>query len=108
VARGRNRLPQPAAFIRHETEALPPYCLGHIGYSVVPWKRRRGYATQALREILLDAEALGLRYVEITSRPENVPSRRVIEANGGVLNEEFVTPAAVGGHVEVRYRVPVL
>src|SRR5262245_44179604 len=21
------------------TEALPPYCLGHIGYAVVPWKR---------------------------------------------------------------------
>jgi len=30
------------------TEALPPHCLGHICYSVVPWKRRRGYATQAL------------------------------------------------------------
>ena len=24
------------------TAALPPYCLGHVGYSVVPWKRRRG------------------------------------------------------------------
>ena len=22
------------------TEALPPHCLGHIGYAVVPWKRR--------------------------------------------------------------------
>ena len=22
---------------------LLPTCLGHIGYSVVPWKRRRGY-----------------------------------------------------------------
>src|SRR5260370_1107296 len=27
------------------TEALPPYCLGHIGYAVVPWKQGRGYAT---------------------------------------------------------------
>jgi predicted acetyltransferase len=51
---------------------------------------------------------VGLRYVEIASRPENVPSRRVIEANGGMLYEELVTPAAVGGHVEVRYRVPVV
>jgi predicted acetyltransferase len=65
------------------TEALPPYCLGHIGYAVVPWKRRRGYATQALREILHDAGAEGLRYVEITTSPDNVPSRRVIERNGG-------------------------
>jgi RimJ/RimL family protein N-acetyltransferase len=90
------------------TEALPPYCLGHIGYSVVPWKKRRGYATQAVREVLHDAKAQGLRYVEITTRPDNLASRRVIEANGGVLYEEFVTPAAVGGHVEVRYRVAVL
>src|SRR4030095_14480556 len=25
------------------TTELPPYCLGHVGYSVVPWKRRLGY-----------------------------------------------------------------
>src|ERR1044072_6698351 len=34
------------------TEALPPYCLGHIGYAVVPWKRGRGSATRALGEML--------------------------------------------------------
>jgi predicted acetyltransferase len=89
------------------TEALPAYCLGHIGYSVVPWKRRQGYATQALRELLRDAKAEGLRYVEITTRPDNLPSRRVIEANGGVFQAEFTTPAALGGHLEVRYRVYV-
>jgi predicted acetyltransferase len=87
------------------TEALPPYCLGHIGYAVVPWKRRRGYATQALREVLKDATAEGLRYVDITASPDNLPSQRVIEANGGVFLEEFTTPAALGGHREVRYRV---
>ena len=30
------------------TNELPAYCLGHIGFSVVPWKRRKGYATRAL------------------------------------------------------------
>jgi predicted acetyltransferase len=89
------------------TEALPPYCLGHIGYTVVPWKQRRGYATRALREMLQDASVEGLRYVEITTDPNNVPSQRVIERNGGVLFEEFVAPAAYGGTRKLRYRVQI-
>jgi predicted acetyltransferase len=88
------------------TEALPPHCLGHIGYSVVPWKQRRGYATRALRGMLRGAGAEGLRYVEITA-PDGVASRRVVESAGGVLVEEFVTPAALGGKHELRYRVRV-
>ena len=87
------------------TEALPPTCLGHIGYAVVPWKRGRGYATRALRELLAEVNAVGLKYVEITTKPENVASRRVIEANGGVLVEEFTAPAALGGSRHARYRV---
>lgn len=89
------------------TEALPTYCLGHIGYAVVPWKRGRGYATRALAEVLPDARTRGLRYVEITTAPDNEASRRVIEANGGVFVEEFVTPPALGGRRHLRYRVSV-
>jgi predicted acetyltransferase len=89
------------------TEALPPHCLGHIGYAVVPWKQGRGYATHALREVLEEARAEGLRYVEITTDPDNLPSQRVIERNGGVLFEEFVAPAALGGTRKLRYRVPM-
>jgi predicted acetyltransferase len=87
------------------TEALPPTCLGHIGYSVVPWKRRRGYATAALAEMLVTFAAEGLRYAEITTDPENIPSQRVIEANGGVLVERFLRPASLGGTPGLRYRV---
>ena len=88
------------------TEALPPYCLGHIGYAVVPWKQRRGYATAALREMLNDARVEGLRYVEITTDPTNVASQRVIEANGGVLFERFIKPPAYGKSVPgLRYRI---
>jgi predicted acetyltransferase len=87
------------------TEALPPHCLGHIGYGVVPWKRGRGYATRALGEMLREAKAEGLRYVEITTPPDNVASQRVITANGGVLIEEFITPPALGSQRDLRYRV---
>lgn len=87
------------------TEALPPYCLGHIGYAVVPWKRGRGYAKQALAGMLEHARDEGLRYVEITTRVDNLPSQRVVLANGGVLLEEFTALPALGGHQHLRYRV---
>ena len=87
------------------TEALPPHCLGHIGYAVVPWKQGKGYATEALRQLLLEAKAEDLRFVEITTDPENAASRRVIEANGGALFEAFTKPAQFGGKPGLRYRI---
>jgi predicted acetyltransferase len=87
------------------TSALPPYCLGHIGYAVVPWKRRRGYATEALRLLLPEARAEGLAYVEITTDAANWASRRVIEANGGVLIETFRRPPEYGGSEGLRFRI---
>jgi predicted acetyltransferase len=87
------------------TEALPPHCLGHIGYAVVPWKQRLGYATEALRQMLPAARAEGLAYVEITTDPENVASQRVIEANGGVLFERFTKPQQFGNVPGLRYRI---
>ena len=85
--------------------ALPPHCLGHIGYAVVPWKQRRGYAKSALRLILLEAKAVGLPYVEITTDPENIASQRVIEANGGILVERFIKPQQFGCKPGLRFRI---
>jgi predicted acetyltransferase len=87
------------------TTALPPHCLGHIGYAVVPWKQGNGYATRALRLLLPEAMAEGLPYVEITTDLENVASQRVILANGGILVDQFNKPPAFGSKASLRYRI---
>ena len=87
------------------TTDLPPTCLGHIGYSVVPWKRSLGYATEALRQMLGEVRFAGLPFVELTTNADNLVSQRVIEANGGVLYERFAKPASFGGAPGLRYRI---
>lgn len=84
---------------------LPPYCLGHIGYSVVPWKRGRGYATTALQLLLPQARAEGLSFVELTTEAGNIASQRVIEVNGGELIDRFRDSAAHGGAERLRFRI---
>lgn len=87
------------------TSELPWYCLGHIGYSVVPWKRRRGYATQALRILLPQVWHEQLTHVEIVTDVDNVPSQRVIETNGSVLVERFEAAQPYGNGVSLRFRI---
>jgi len=72
--------------IRHELTPALTERGGHIGYHVAPLHRRRGYATAMLAEaIAYGREHLGLHDVLITCDEFNEGSRRVIEANGGVL-----------------------
>lgn len=87
------------------TGALPWYCLGHVGYSVVPWKRRQGHATRALALLLPEAKALGLPYLELTTDAGNVASQKVILASGGVLLGEEEKPQAYRGGRLLRYRI---
>ncbi|GAB3461295.1 GNAT family N-acetyltransferase [Kineococcus endophyticus] len=58
---------------------------GHVGYWVAPAARRRGHATAMLAAVLPVANALGLECVLVTCDVDNVGSRRVIEANGGLF-----------------------
>ena len=84
---------------------LPPHVLGHVGYAVVPWQQRRGFATRALALMLDIARSRGMNAVEITTDPDNLASQRVIEANGGRLVEVFDKGAPYGHAVGWRYRV---
>ena len=87
------------------TPVLPPTCLGHIGYAVVPWKRGLGYATAALAQILPEARKLDLPYVELVTDVDNLASQRVILANGGTLVEPFQKARAQGGGDALRFRI---
>ena len=89
------------------TEALPPHCLGHIGYAVVPWMRRRGYATRALALMLPEARKEGLDYVELTTDVDNLPSQKVITANGGALVKRFRKEPAYGEVEALLFRIPL-
>jgi predicted acetyltransferase len=74
--------------IRHElTKSLLNYG-GHIGYDVRPTARRRGHGTAMLAAALPVAHGLGLDPVLVTCDEDNTGSRKVIEANHGVLEDQ--------------------
>lgn len=89
------------------TSDLPKYVLGHLGYAVVPWKQRRGYATKALALMLPEARKLGLAHIDLTTDPDNLPSQKVITANGGALVERFRKDAAYGATESLLFRIPL-
>ena len=86
------------------TSALPEHVLGHIGYAVVPWKRRRGYATRALALMLAEARREGLDSIEVTTDHDNEPSQKVILANGGQLVGRF-RPQGYADKDHLRFRI---
>ena len=79
------------ARLRHRLTDLLLQEGGHIGFYVRPSARRRGVATHILAMMLQPARKLGLDRVLITCDSDNVGSARVIEKNGGVLENEIIS-----------------
>ena len=78
--------------IRHYfNEYLEKYS-GHIGYSVRPSERRKGYATAMLHDALPRCRELGITDVLISCLTDNEGSRRTILHNGGVYESTVHEP----------------
>jgi predicted acetyltransferase len=74
---------------------------GHIGYDIRPSCRREGFGTLILAKTLLRAAELGLRRVLVTCDHDNLPSRRIIENNGGRLSSQ--SASRTSKTVQARY-----
>lgn len=72
---------------------------GHIGYSIRPSERGKGYAREMLRLNLEKCRERGMDKVMVTCSQQNVASAKTIIANGGVYEKDV----HVDGKVIQRY-----
>lgn len=60
---------------------------GHIGYVIRPTARNQSYGKLALKELVKQAQRIGIKEILLTCDEVNTASRRIIESNGGIMSE---------------------
>lgn len=74
---------------------------GLVGYSIRPSKRGKGYATKMLEIGLNKFRQVGKEKILITCKDFNIPSKRVIEKNGGIYENAYKNEK--DGYTYLRY-----
>jgi predicted acetyltransferase len=82
--------------IRHRLNAWLLQEGGNIGYGIRPSRQRRGYGRLILALALEECRRLGLERVLVTALAANRGSVRIIEANGGRLENQIDAPSGDG------------
>ena len=78
--------------VRHRLNDYLERYGGHIGYSVAPSERRKGYAALMLKTVLPKCRELGIEKVLITCISGNEGSKRTILKNGGIYESAVYEP----------------
>ena len=75
--------------VRHSLDVpiLKEYA-GHIGYSVRPTERKKGYATKMLKLALKYCNSIGLNQVMLGCYTSNLASIKIIEQCHGTIIEQ--------------------
>ena len=68
--------------------SLPQDMASHIYYEINEEERGKGYGNQILHLAKEEARKLGLQEIRLTVWDANIPSKKIIEANGGELLQE--------------------
>ncbi|MFT4537302.1 MAG: putative acetyltransferase [Saprospiraceae bacterium] len=77
------------ALLRHQLNDNLLNIGGNITYEIRPSERRKGYGKKILELTLLEAKKRGMVRVLVTCDKDNIASRKIIEANGGIQDTSF-------------------
>ena len=87
--------------LRHALNEALAVIGGHIGFSVIPEERRKGYATEMLKLVLTMAKKTGMDKVLLTCDTDNVASCKTVEKGGGKKEQE--APFVLDGEQYYKY-----
>ncbi len=73
--------------LRHELTDFLRKVGGHVGYWIRPSKRKKGFGTKILELVLKKAREMSMKRILVTCDEDNVGSKKIIEANGGVFEK---------------------